>query len=78
MKANRKIDQAFYRLMKWSEKPQWTDFVDQTYFNHLDFVLNDFDMTEDELFDCLGSDAMVLLNNTIYEDFFTFWHGDEI
>lgn len=77
MKANRKIDQAFYRLMKWSEKPQWTDFVDQTYFNHLDFVLNDFDMTEDELFDCLGSDAMVLLNNTIYEDFFTFWHGDD-
>ena len=76
MKSDRKINQAFDRLVKWSEKPQWAGLVDQVFCSHLDFVIDDFDMSEDELIDCLGSDAMVSLNNTIYEDFFTFWHGE--
>ena len=75
MIANKKIDQAMIRLMKWAEKPQWLDYLDQVYFTHLDFALTELDISEQELGDYLKPDAMVLLNSAIFEDFSTARYG---
>ncbi len=76
MIANRKIDQCLNRLTKWSEKPQWEDFLYQTYFLHLNSTLDEFDMLEDELVDLLSPEAVVSLNTAIFENFFTNFFGE--
>lgn len=76
MITNKKIDQALTRLTKWSEKPQWVDFLHDTYFNHLNFVFDELDLTEDDLFDYLESEAIRTMNSLIFEDFFTNYYGE--
>lgn len=77
MIENRKIEQSLHRLRKWSEKPQWVDFLDETYFNHLNYALRDLDITEDEIFDCLSPEETNLMNGVIYEDFITEYFGED-
>lgn len=75
MLANKKIDLALNRLTKWSEKPQWMDYVSQIYFDYCDFVLIEFDILEDELLELLDHETKVSMNSAIFEDFFTNWYG---
>lgn len=78
MIVNRKINQAIMRLMKWSQKPQWVDYLDQTYFSHLDFALAELGISQHELVDYLNPDSIDLLNCAIFESFFTDRFGENL
>ena len=75
MIANRKIDQAWIRLIKWSEKPQWVDFLNHIYSNHLDFAFYELELMEEELFDYLDPETGDSIHHAIFEDFFTTFFG---
>lgn len=75
MIADKKIEQSLDRLIKWSERRQWTEFKEETYCNHLDHVLDELQIDDDELFECIGPGAVHAINKLILEDFFTSWFG---
>lgn len=75
MIVNKKIDQSILKLMKWSEKPQWLDFLNQVYLSHLDFPLDGLQIVEDELLDHLDPIDRDSINSAIIEDFFTSYFG---
>ena len=62
--------------MKWSEKPQWVNFLHLTYGDHLDIPIETLDLEEDEIFDHLGKLNTSMLNFAIFEDFFASWFGE--
>ena len=63
------------RLLKWSNKPQWKEYLGQIYSNHLDFAFNQLNLTEDELIDYLDPEAGGLMHHAIFEDFLTSFFG---
>ena len=73
---SRRINKAIERLMKWSEKPQWVNFLHLTYGDHLDIPIETLDLEEDEIFDHLGKLNAEMLNFAIFEDFFAGWFGE--
>ena len=75
MIQNKKIEQSLNRLLKWSDKPQWKEYLRHTYSNHLDFAFDELNLTEDELIDCLDPEAGGLMHHVIFEDFLTSFFG---
>ena len=75
MIPNRKIEQSLNRLLKWSDKPQWKEYLSHTYSNHLDFAFDELNLTEDELIDYLDPEAGGLMHHVIFEDFLTSFFG---
>ena len=62
--------------MKWSEKPQWVNFLHLTYEGHLDIPIETLGLEEDEIIDHLGKLNTEMLNFAIFEDFFASWFGE--
>lgn len=69
-------DRAIGNLVKWAAKDDWAHYREQVFADHLDFIRERFDMTDDEVVDLLGDD-FVMLYGVVLEDFFTARFGDD-
>ena len=69
-------DQAISNLIKWSARDDWAPYFEEVVADHLDAVLDEFDVTSEELAGVLG-DPFDMLYGVILEDFFTARFGDD-
>ena len=69
-------EQAINNLVKWSARDDWAPYYEEVFAGHLDPVLDEFDMTGEELIEVMG-DPFDMLYGVILEDFFTARFGDD-
>ena len=69
-------DQAISNLIKWSAGSDWARCCEEVFADHLDAVLDEFDVTSEELAEILG-DRFNMVYGVILEDFFTARFGDD-
>lgn len=70
------VGQAIDNLVKWSEREEWAPYRDEVFAEHLDMILEQFEMTAEEVFDLLGS-AFGMVYGFMLEDFLTAQFGEE-
>lgn len=70
------VGQAIDNLIKWSAREEWAACRNLVFGEHLDMILEQLGMTEEELGDFLG-DAIGMVFGFILEDFFTARFGEE-
>lgn len=63
-------DQAVDNLMGWSRKDQWAPYLEETIADHLDPILEEYDLDQGQLIEILGP-AFSSVFGAIFEDFFT-------
>ncbi|WP_299439393.1 hypothetical protein [uncultured Rhodospira sp.] len=63
-------DQAIQNLLAWSRKDEWVPLLENIFANHLDDVLEDYDLDDEELVELLGP-AFQSLYSVIVEDLFS-------
>jgi len=63
-------DQAVDNLIAWCRKDEWAPLLEQTLGEHLDPILEEYDIDQQELVDLLGP-AFSMIVGAIFEDFFT-------
>ena len=64
-------DKAVGAIMKWSERDDWRERRTTVFADHFGPVLEDFEITMDEVIDTLGSGAFMQLLGCALEDFVT-------
>ena len=64
-------DKAVAAIMKWSEREDWREQRTTVFADHFGAVLEDFEMTVEEVIDTLGSGAFMQLVGCALEDFMT-------
>lgn len=69
-------EQAISNLVKWSARDDWAPYLEEVFADHLDAILDQFDVTSEELAEILG-DPFDMLYGVILEDFFTARFGDD-
>ncbi len=69
-------EQAINNLVKWSARDDWAPHLDGVFADHLDTILDEFDVTSEELIDLLGN-TFDMLYGVILEDFFAARFGDD-
>ncbi len=67
---------AIDNIGKWSAREEWASRRDEVFAEHLDMILEQFEMTAEEVFDLLGS-AFGMVYGFIFEDFLTAQFGEE-
>ena len=66
------LDKAIGAITKWSSKGDWSERRATVFADHFGPVLEDFDMTLDQVIDVLGSEGFMPLFECALEDFMTY------
>ena len=69
-------EQAINNLVKWSARDDWAPCCEEVFADHLDPIMDEFDVTSEELAEILG-DRFNMVYGVILEDFFTARFGDD-
>ena len=69
-------EQAIGNLIKWSATGDWAPCCEEVFADHLDPIMDEFDVTSEELAEILG-DRFNMVYGVILEDFFAARFGDD-
>ena len=64
-------DKAVGAIMSWSERDDWRDRRTALFADHFGSVLEDFEMTIEQVIDLIGPDGFMQLLGCAFEDFMT-------
>jgi hypothetical protein len=66
------LDKAIGAITKWSSKDEWSERRAMVFADHFGPVLEDFEMTLEQVIDALGSEGFMPLFECALEDFMTY------